>query len=68
MKFISGQDENSRQALIINRRGITVAYERPRTDGGWYMRDFQTFQWPWVREPRVPEVIRVSSMKNFWEK
>lgn len=40
---------SSRNALVIDRDGITISYERTKVGGGWYIRDLQTMPWPWSK-------------------
>lgn len=49
MKFYR-TDQFSRMALVIDSRGVTVEYQRPKVGGGYYTKDSQTFPWPWKKE------------------
>ena len=48
MKFYR-TDQSSRMALVIDSRGVTVEYQRPKVGGGYYTKDSQTFPWPWKK-------------------
>ena len=39
----------TRQALVIDWRGITVEYQRSQVGGGFYIRNLETIPWPWRR-------------------
>lgn len=48
MKFYS-TTRTHRMALVIDREGVRIEYQRPSTLGGYYVKDLQVFPWPWKK-------------------
>lgn len=52
MMLLARNDETNhhiRYELHVDKFGIRIEYLRSMVGGGWYVRDHQSFPWPWTK-------------------